>query len=431
VPTTKHYRRAFLRNTALMAIAAPFVRTLTAEAQVVEPCLVLLFHGNGHRRGQWASRRSDSDFDLGRIAAPLAPHRDKMILFRGLNHDAMKRSTWARTKHGKGSGIAFTGTAVTSEGWPTGPSVDQYIVSRGVRTRIPSIQLGAGVGDTNAYGRIVYAAEGRAIAPVQVPLEAYRTLFSGAVPSEGDAARRLLARRRSLLDFARRDVCDLDRALGVEDRRRLDAHCEAIREVERSLAEDLSSSTCEAPADLHGERANAGTYERVLDQHIALLTIALSCGMTRVGSLALGQAHGGLVSDAADAPTGSHHEASHHRSHVGGDEAYVRISEWYARRVAALLARLDAVATREDGTLLDHTLLVWGTDIADGEDHSEEDVPWAVFGGGSLGIRGGRMLDVSGRNANDLLISACHAMGLRDVETFGHADLCRGPLPLG
>jgi len=443
MPATTWSRRRFFLNTGLMTVAAPFVQSLNAQAAPL-PRMVLLFSGNGHKRGQWATRRSDTDFDLLRISKPLEPFRKETILFKALNNYAMRKCKYATTKHGLGSGIAFTGTGVVGNGWPTGASIDQAVAARiGGKSPIASLQLGSGCHDTNVYGRTSYAEGGKPLAPEQVPSVAYGNLFKpvldrvggggGAVAAGVD---KVLARNRSVLDFVRQDVCTLRAELGAEDRKRLEAHCEGLREVERTLSGALTagaappaSGQCAVQGSLQSTKFNGGNYEQSVKDQIALTRLALSCRLTQVVSLQIGQAHGGVVASRVGV-SGGHHHLSHWRGSGSGEEPYIKISVWYAEMVALLLGALKGVDEGGGSTLLDDTVLLWGSDVTDGEEHGEDDCPWAFFGGKNLGVKGGRMLDVGKRNTNDLLISMANLMGLADVKTFGHADLCAGPMPL-
>jgi hypothetical protein len=433
-------RRRLLGNAALMTVAAPFVRSLNAlAAEAPPPRLVTLFSGNGHRRGFWATRRSDTDFDLLRILQPLEKWKGDMVLFKGLNAYAMRRCRYATTKHGLGSGIAFTGVGVQSNGWPNDASVDQLVAGRlKGQTPLASLQLGAGCHDTNVYGRVSYAPGGKPLSPEQIPANAYATLFKPVLErgasGGGSAAdaERLLARRKSVLDFVREDVCALRAELGSEDRKRLEVHCESFREVERGLsgagAAPADAKVCAPPSALLATKPGGATYEQALKDHIGLTRLALQCRLTSVVSLQLGQAHGGITASRV-AVSGGHHHLSHWRGSGAGQEPYIKISVFYAQMVGHLLETLKAVEEPGGGSLLDHTVLCWGTDVTDGEEHGEDDIPWAVFGGRRLGVKTGRMLDAGKKNQNDVLIALCHAMGLRDVKTVGLPDLCTGPLP--
>jgi hypothetical protein len=440
-PTTLRLRRRrFLGNTALMTVAAPFVQLLASRrAEAAAPRrMVLLFSGNGHRRGQWATRRSDTDFDLLRISKPLEPFKQDLILFKNLNIYAMRKCKFATTKHGLGSGIAFTGTGVIGNGWPTGASVDQIVAGRiGNQTPIASLQLGSGCHDTNVYGRVSYAAGGKPLAPEQVPAAAFANLFKPvldrAMPGAAGAAAtdKLLARHRSVLDFVRNDVCELRAELGAEDRKRLETHCDSLRQVEKGLGGGdmlAAGASCKAPTEaLVNARFTASNYEQSVKDQVALTRLALACRLTHVVCLQLGQAHGGVTASRLGVG-GGHHHVSHWRGSGAGEEPYIKVSVFYAEMVAHLLGALKAV-DEGGSSLLDNTVMLWGSDVTDGEEHGEDDAPWAMFGGRAMGWKTGRMLDVQKRNQNDLLISMAHAMGLPDVKTIGHEDLCSGPMP--
>jgi hypothetical protein len=342
------------------------------------------------------------------------------------------------SKHGLGSGIAFTGTGVIGNGWPTGASVDQIVAGRiGNQTPIASLQLGSGCHDTNVYGRVSYAAGGKPLAPEQVPAAAFANLFKPvldrAMPGAAGAAAtdKLLARHRSVLDFVRNDVCELRAELGAEDRKRLETHCDSLRQVEKGLGGGdmlAAGASCKAPTEaLVNARFTASNYEQSVKDQVALTRLALACRLTHVVCLQLGQAHGGVTASRLGVG-GGHHHVSHWRGSGAGEEPYIKVSVFYAEMVAHLLGALKAV-DEGGSSLLDNTVMLWGSDVTDGEEHGEDDAPWAMFGGRAMGWKTGRMLDVQKRNQNDLLISMAHAMGLPDVKTIGHEDLCSGPMP--
>lgn len=432
-------RRRFIADAALMTVAAPFVHALDARAETAPKRLVLLFSGNGHRKGQWATRRTDNDFDLLRITAPLAPYKAQMILFEGLDMHATRRSTFNTVKHGLGSGSAFTGTGVMDDGWPNGPSIDQMLAAQiGNASPLRSLHLAAACYDTNVYGRVSYAAGSKPVVPEQVPQTAYSRLFAPLLERVGasspDLVAQRLARRQSVLDSVRTNVCNLAAAVGAEDRRKLEAHCEAIRNLESSLSKPVSTpanaAVCPKLQDLSRNSTNNETYEKNLTDHIALVRLALACRLTRVVTLQMGQASGAIVARETLSAVTHHHNASHWKTSGGGEEAYIRISTWYSKRVADLAKGLMDVK-EDNGSLLDNTAVLWATDVNDGEEHGDEDVPWVVLGGKNLGLRGGRMLSVKGRHHNELLLSLAQRAGGSAIERIGPADLCPGPLELG
>lgn len=430
-------RRRLLGNAALMTVAAPFVRSLNAlAAEAPPPRLVTLFSGNGHRRGFWATRRSDTDFDLLRILQPLEKWKGDMVLFKGLNAYAMRRCRYATTKHGLGSGIAFTGVGVQSNGWPNDASVDQLVAGRlKGQTPLASLQLGAGCHDTNVYGRVSYAPGGKPLSPEQIPANAYATLFKPVLErgasGGGSAAdaERLLARRKSVLDFVREDVGMFKRRLTGTDAANLDLYLEAIRDVERSMAQNaplLQQATASCDAKELGARAQAApsgssskeAHKAVYDTQLAIAAAALGCGVRRVVTFTPHTNYN---------PVGSvdYHNVSHGQA---PKSHWAEIDKWHAERFATLVGRLKAYG------VLSRTILVWGNEIA--EDHHQHDCAFVVAGGSALGIKTQQAIrypvvrgqrSEPNRSWNDLWVSVQKALGKKS-DVFGDAKFCTGGL---
>lgn len=168
-----------------------------------------------------------------------------------------------------------------------------------------------------------------------------------------------------------------------------------------------------------------------IDRQSELLAASLACGLTRVGSLQwrVGENDGG----AAGLYSWLGHTAEHHpTSHDPSPEAKTRLSQiyrWYAERFAYLLQQLDSFPEAE-GTLLDHTLVVWGSELGDGYSHSISNVPFVLAGGNRAGARMGQYLRFPEPVLNNrLLVTLCHFMGYTDVQKFGTFDDGLGPVP--
>ena len=168
-----------------------------------------------------------------------------------------------------------------------------------------------------------------------------------------------------------------------------------------------------------------------MDRQIELLASSLACGLTQVASLQFrpGENDGGAqgIYDWLGQTT-EHHLATHDSSTAAQDQI-ADIYRWYAGRFAYLLQKLDSFP-EANGTLLDHTLVVWGSEVGNGATHDITNVPFVIAGGGLEGIAGGRYLQFpSGTMNQRLLVSLCHYMGFTDVQTFGTIDQGTGKLP--
>src|SRR5690606_21470437 len=109
-------------------------------------------------------------------------------------------------------------------------------------------------------------------------------------------------------------------------------------------------------------------------------------------------------------------------------ETLARVYRWYAQRFAYLLDRLANTPDVDGTSVLDNTLILWGTELGVGWTHKLDNVPFILAGGANSRLRGGQYLDVKGGQTTRLLVTALHAMGLTDVESYGSTDAGSGPL---
>ncbi len=247
---------------------------------------------------------------------------------------------------------------------------------------------------------------------------------------DAEEARRLLLRRRSVLDAVHADFDRLKQRVSRADAEKLERHASSLRDVESRLgriAEQPAGCSADRPSgidDIHF----AAEFGEVMRAQIDLLVHALACDVTRVGSLQCSTAVNAcrfMFMDGMD-------REGHNLSHTGnGDETsqarWEQMLTWYAEQFAYLLDRLKDVP-EGDGTLLDNTLVLWGMEISRGNTHSLEDMPFILAGNAGGGLRTGRYLKYQGASHNDLLVSMLNALDIDDV-TFGDPRYCSGPLP--
>jgi hypothetical protein len=267
---------------------------------------------------------------------------------------------------------------------------------------------------------MIYGSVGTPKSPIDDPARAFSTLF-GKVDPDAEARARAQLRQRSVLDAVRSDLTSRRARLSPEDRARLDAHATALRELERSLG--AGALVCAKPAAPSGVNS-----ETAIDRQADIAAAALGCGLTRVVSLQ----HRIADNDNSLYPwvglsTGGHHSLSHDSS-AAAQATLAKVYRWYAARFAYLLERLSKTPDPDGGTLLESTLVIWGSELGRGYDHDIKNVPF-VFAGGAAGrLKGNRYLKVAAPRHNRVLVTACHAMGLTQIEKFGALDNGSGPL---
>jgi hypothetical protein len=156
---------------------------------------------------------------------------------------------------------------------------------------------------------------------------------------------------------------------------------------------------------------------------------ALACDQTRVLTLQWSYSESEHLFPFLNI-SGNHHGISHDFATSGTNfDAYNQIQIWYADQLRYMLERLDSYQ-EGDGTLLDNTLVLWGTEIAEASQHALAEMPYILAGGASGRIRAGRYINyTTAQDNNQLLVSLAHAMGVSDLTEFGDPAGATGPLP--
>jgi len=422
-------RRSFLGGAAAAGGALAMFPWLRAAAGASPPRLLLFFTPHGTVWDQWRPTGGETNFTMSPILEPLTAHRDRMVIVDGV---AIQSGTAYYIPHTYTMPVVWTGSPIdtsTSEfcrtdhgqcfGWNTGVSVDQFIASQlsGPPTPYPSIELGVGCGGLHPANRMIYTAPAMPRTPLDSPELAFSTLFGTINPDQEQAAKDAL-RRHSVLDNALGDFASRRAQLSAKDQLRLDAHADSIREIELSL-----TAVCEPPDAPVGVDS-----QTAIDRQSDLLASAFGCGLTRVASFQLRVAdNDNTLYPWVGLDAGGHHTMSHD-SGGGAQATLATLYRWYAERFAYLLDKLAATPDSDGRSVLDNTLVIWGSELGRAWDHDISNVPF-IFAGATDLLNGGHYLSGSVIQLNRVLVSACHAMGMTGVDQYGSLDTGAGPLP--
>lgn len=437
-------RRAFLGGAvAAGTLGLPLLRSLTSTTRAQDATfpkrLVVFFSANGTVHESWAPEGSETGFTLSRILEPLEAFRSKLLILDGVDMESSNHGPG--DGHQRGMGHMLTGTELLEGtdfeggngelvGWGGGISVDQHVADAiGGDTRFRSLELGVNPGGANVWTRMSYRDANQPVPPEGDPRAAFDRVFADLSTTDRDAAERRRAQRRSVLDFVRGDLSRLSARLPREDVPKLDAHLTSIRELETRLDAPLGvGAACTLPMrpgalDVRSNDA----YPEVGRAQMDLLVMALACDLTRVGSLQWSKSVSNTTFSWLGISEG-HHDLSHEGDSNGGAlEKITQINRWYAEQLAYLLGKMQDIP-EGDGTLLDHTLVLWCNELGRGNSHTRRGIPWVLAGGAGGYFRTGRYLTYDRWPHNDLLVSVCNAMGV-ETDTFGNPAYCRGPLP--
>lgn len=422
-------RRQFTFGLGASLLAAPFVSLLRkGRAQAAEgdhaKRLIIFFTPNGtvHRHWRPTGTETNFDFPAGSILEPLRNHRSDLVICDGLNFFGADNHEGGMAAMLTGGGGGNTESA--------GFSVDQYVASRlGAETRFPSLELGV---QTSAWGgsvqtRMSYRGPGVYAPPDDSPVSTFERLFGDLVGDPGQIDERL-RRRQSILDLVGAELGDLSSRVGAEERIKLDAHMESIREVERGLGGG-TTGTCDSPGPVVDlAPLQNDNFPMIGRAQMDLLVTALACDMTRVASIQWAHTVAPTVFSWLGVSEG-HHSLSHmDDGNTAGIADLVKTERWFAEQFGYLLDRLKNTPEADgSGSMLESSLVVWCKEMGDSRLHNCLSVPFVLAGQAGGRIATGRYLRYDSVPHTKLLVSICHAMGLNNG-TFGDPSHGTGPL---
>ncbi|MEM6290970.1 MAG: DUF1552 domain-containing protein [Myxococcota bacterium] len=422
-------RRRLLQLMASAGVATPlgtmFGRNAAASPSDVKALFVYV--PDGVIPELWHPTGTSGNLTLPAMSEPLAPIVDDLVFVRGLDMYA------GGATHEGGAAKVLTGVSDVSLDVFLGEQVGAGLPHR-------SVQLGVGTTFQGGGDKLISYVSGSPISPDDDPINAFDRLFSGLKTGPGgggsDGPTLEQLRAGSVLDSAVDDIDRLQTVLGAAEREKLDVHLDALREVEQRVTGQITASCDEVVWNEEGY-ANSDadnyptTYHRednfglVGKLQMDQLTLALACGVTRVGTLTWSHA----VSPTRIMETGAsraNHDASHYGSDINGEIAadFIAHRRWFMEQLVYLIERMKSIPDGS-GTLLDNAVVFLCTEINDGNLHDHKDMPFLLAGGACGQLEPGRSLDFRGTNGGEneahtkLLVSIAKMMGV-DIETFGY-----------
>lgn len=443
-------RRTLLKGAAGATVALPFLHAMQgrARAQSATPRrLIFEFKPNGDEVERRFDTVHETDFVLGDFLAPLEAYRDDLLFVHRINKN-YHRLDYAEQgdRHQVGcaslapwpfgEGDFPVGGEDRTIGYVLGPSADHVIGDRvvGASPEVPYRHLVYRVGDTanniwNLQSHAGPVGEKNPILPEIDPFSAYARLF-GFFTNEASTAelQHRLNMQTSVLDLVQGQLGDLNSKLGAEDRRRIDLHAEAIRDLERTLSAGTKSAQCQ-PLVL-GDPINvfdSANHVQVAEAFFKVIALSFACDLSRVVNF---NWHGSVSQRVYQnlELTEGHHDISH-KSDPDSFTHIRSIHRHLWQHTTTLYEELLATPDG-DGSLWDHTAIIHWNELGQGDAHSLHDVLTVIAGGADGFFQKGRLLDLeAGGSFSDLLVAAFHYMGFDDVTEFGDPRLSEGGGP--
>jgi len=430
--TKRHLSRRALLRGAGAVLALPLLESMLpagvargATAATPRTRLACVYVPHGAVMSKWTPSQTGTGFAFPDILKPFEPFRDRVNVISGLTLPlAYGQDASAGANHTRSSAVYLTGAKPgTGSEAELGVSIDQVAAKHmGQDAPLPSLELSiedgslsCGTGLSCAYRNTISWQGPKSPLPMENnPQVVFERLFGDGSTVEERAARREEA--RSILDSITGEVASLQRTLPASDRSRIDRYLTDVREVERRIA--LAGQ--QIPQGLKLPAAPSGIPDD-FDVHVKLMfdlqVLAWQADVTRVTTMMFAKE----VSNATYPASGIRdpfHNLSHHSNIPDNITKLTQLNQYHAKTFAYLLQKLKDTPDGE-GSLLDHSIAMYGSGMSNSNQHDHEPLPIIVAGGASGKLKGGRHIQVAPKTPlSNLQLAMLKTMGV-PAESFG------------
>ena len=435
IVTQKHVsRRTVLRGMGA-ALALPLLDGMVPAFAAPVPVrrFGAIYVGMGMNMHTW-SQATAGELEPNLILQPLEPFRDRLVVVSGLDN-IQALSNADAGQHPRAQSSWLTGSRAKKTDGPDihlGISLDQIIAQAyGQETQLGSLELAlepteivgnCSYGFSCAYNNTISWRSPTTPQPMENnPRNVFERLFGASDSTDPAVRRRQLRRHASILDSVTEQVSGLRRGLGPRDHQKLGDYLDAVRDIERRIQKaeeqvDMALPLVEQPVGIPDSFAE---HSKLM---FDLQLLAFQTDLTRVFTFVIAR-EGSTRSYPETGVTDSHHPLSHHQNNAGKLERLAKVNAYHVSQLGYFLEQLQATSDG-DGTLLDTTMLLYGSGMSDGHMHLPKNVPSLIVAGRNFGITGNRFVQYppdDGTPLANLQLTLLEKLGL-PVEQFGDSD---------
>jgi len=432
------HRRNFLKGVAA-TISLPHMSSLAqSKSGIVTPPnrIAFLYVPNGVNVQKWRPKGAGTSYTLSNSLKSLTPFKKDFQIISGLDHDKAKANGDGPGDHARASATFLTGCQAKKTAGANvriGVSADQIAAKHiGHRTKLASLELSTirarpsgncDSGYSCVYQHNISWRDESTPMPAEFdPRVAFEKIF-GSGDLKADAKRR--ANRKSVLDFIRQDSQNLHKKMSTEDRQKLDEYLTSIRQVERNI-ENAEHFSSHYPADAK-PTAIPKDYEEHMRAMFDIITLAFKTDSTRISTFLLANEGSNKTFKNLGISSG-HHHLSHHKNKESTLAQIAKIDAFYTEQLAYFLQQLKNTPDGDEGqNLLDSTMIVYGSSIADGNRHNHNNLPVILAGGGNGTLTPGRhIIAPEGTPMTNLYLSLLEKMDVsarRIGDSTGNLDM--------
>jgi len=363
-----------------------------------------LYVPNGVNLETWRPTGDETNFQLGTTLAPLEPYRDSLLVLEGLTLDGGRAHKDGAGDHARALSSFLTAAhpkKTHGADIRVGVSVDQLAArALGEQTRFPSLEVGceqgsqAGNCDSGyscAYSaNIAWRTESSPVAKETNPKLVFERLFlDGAEKGEKERTKRMLT-KKSLLDFVLEDANSLQNKLGGNDRRKMDEYLTSVRELEQRI-ERAQKNTHPIPVpDYQMPKDGPKDYKEHLRMMADMVVLAFQTDVTRISTFVFANEGSSRGYAEIGVPEG-HQDLSHHEGNAEKLHKIHKINLFHVEQLAYMIDKMQKIQ-EGDRTLLDNSMIVYGSGLGDGNRHNHDDLPVLLLGKGGGSIKSSRYL---------------------------------------
>jgi hypothetical protein len=396
-----------------------------------------VYFPNGAIPSAWWPAGEGAGFTWSRTLAPLEKHRQDLQVLGGLDHRTAEPGRDGAGDHARGNGTFLTGVRLNKSATDirAGVSIDQVLAKHyGHLTRFPSLELscdaalktgGCDSGYSCAYQfNLSWNTPTTPKSAESNPRRAFERLFGEGRPGERQAnLERRQREDKSVLDFVLDDARAMRNRLAPSDKQKLDQYLTGVREIEARIQKAEQFGRVKDP----GVETPPGIPAEYAD-HVQLmfdmLVLAFQTDSTRIATLLLAHDGSNRSFDQIGITEG-HHDLTHHQNRKDWIAKVADIDLWYVKQFGKFLEKMKGVKDLDGKTLLDNSMIVYGSGNADGNRHTHANLPILLAGAGGGALNPGRYVKHGGKPMTNLFLSLAHALGVDRLGRFGDSI---GPL---